>query len=348
MKLVLAYNGRRTDSPAEAEFDDPETIAAVRCGLVECGHEVHLLDVTELSLTEVIAQLQAFAPELIFNMVEGQHGRMREALYPGVFELLGYAYTGSDAYTLTVTLDKWLTKLMVAASGVHTPRAQLLTGEAASLVADGSIAIEVPLPAIVKPNFEGSSKAISDDCVVFDEASLRRVLKSALEKFPTGVLIEEYIAGTDITVPIVEGIGASAHAGVLAPASYFIEESVRSRYNLYDYRLKNLFYDLVHPQCPAPISDVLLQQLRRDTIKVMRVLGIRDIGRADFRVTEDGRAYFLEMNALPSLTPNVSLFMATALEGFSFAQTLGRIVTNAEIRRKMKNAAAKPATKSAP
>ena len=40
---------------------------------------------------------------------------MREAFYPALFEELGIPYTGSDAYTNAITLDKWLTKLMVAA-----------------------------------------------------------------------------------------------------------------------------------------------------------------------------------------------------------------------------------------
>ena len=33
--------------------------------------------------------------------------RAREAFYPALFEELNYPYTGSDAYVLTVTLDKW-------------------------------------------------------------------------------------------------------------------------------------------------------------------------------------------------------------------------------------------------
>ena len=42
---------------------------------------------------------------------------MREAFYPALFEELGIPYTGSDAYVLTVTLDKWLTKLVLARAG---------------------------------------------------------------------------------------------------------------------------------------------------------------------------------------------------------------------------------------
>ncbi len=50
----------------------------------------------------------------------------------------------------------------------------------------------------------------------------------------------------------------------------------------------------------------------------MRALGIRDVGRIDFRVGEDGRIYLLEVNALPSLERGASLFAAAAREGLDY------------------------------
>ena len=67
--------------------------------------------------SHLAARIEAFAPDLIFNTAEGRRGRAREAFYPALFEELGFPYTGSDAYVLTVTLDKWLTKLVLARAG---------------------------------------------------------------------------------------------------------------------------------------------------------------------------------------------------------------------------------------
>ena len=187
-------------------------------------------------------------------------------------------------------------------------------------------------PVIVKPNFEGSSKGIGDDCVACDPASLRVIVQKALERFPSGVLIEELITGIDLTVPVVEAVGAPDRGGVLSPASYSVHPSARSRYNLYDYRLKNLQPDLVGVCCPAEISAALKAELQRDTLTAIRALGVRDLGRADFRLSEDGSLYFLEMNALPSLESCSSIFEATALEGLSYAQTLAHIVEHAAAR----------------
>lgn len=126
MKIAFTYNLRLTDAEEEAEFDTPETVEAISQALAKDGHEVQRIEVTGPA-SHLSARLEAFSPDLIFNTAEGRRGRAREAFYPALFEELGYPYTGSDAYTLTVTLDKWLTKLMLAAQGVESPRGRLLT-----------------------------------------------------------------------------------------------------------------------------------------------------------------------------------------------------------------------------
>ena len=90
-------------------------------------------------------------------------------------------------------------------------------------------------PVIVKPNYEGSSKGIGDDAVARDARALLEMLPEVLKKYPIGVLVEEFIAGSDVTVPFIEGIGDD---GVLLPVDYLFEAGARSRFNLYDYRLE--------------------------------------------------------------------------------------------------------------
>ena len=57
-------------------------------------------------------------PDLVFNTAEGTRGRFREAFYPALFDRLGMPFTGSDAYTCALTLDKQATKLVLAQHGV--------------------------------------------------------------------------------------------------------------------------------------------------------------------------------------------------------------------------------------
>ena len=168
MKIAFTHNLRLSDAEEEAEFDPPETIEAITAALSKGGHEVLKIEVSGPA-SHLASRLEAFSPDLIFNIAEGRRGRAREAFYPALFEELGYPYTGSDAYALTVTLDKFLTKQVLRAQGIDTPQARLLTArdlpDAAKIdgVLGGSHG--VPIPAIIKPNFEGSSKGISDDSV---------------------------------------------------------------------------------------------------------------------------------------------------------------------------------------
>src|SRR5258708_22048136 len=230
MKIAFTHNLKLTDAEEEAEFDTVETVSAIAGALTTCGHEVEKIEVSGPA-SHLAARIEAFTPDLIFNTAEGRRGRAREAFYPALFEELGYPYTGSDAYVLTVTLDKWLTKLILAGQGVDTPRGRLVTARDLPQLEKQEGSLGVPVPAIVKPNYEGSSKGIGDDAVARDAKQLKTLLARAVEQYPAGVLVEEFISGNDITVPFVEGVGDD---GVLAPVEYVVDPAARSKYNIYD------------------------------------------------------------------------------------------------------------------
>src|SRR3954466_7263123 len=126
MRIALTHNLNITRSPDEAEFDSPATIDAIAGALERSGHEVDRIEVSGPA-SRVIARLEALQPDLIFNTAEGHKGKTREAFYPALFDELGFPYTGSDAYTLCITLDKALTKRILSGFGVPTPRARLVT-----------------------------------------------------------------------------------------------------------------------------------------------------------------------------------------------------------------------------
>jgi D-alanine-D-alanine ligase len=334
MKVAFTYNLRLTDAEEEAEFDTPETVDAIAGALAKGGHDVARIEVTGPA-SHLAARLDAYSPDLIFNTAEGRRGRAREAFYPALFEELGYAYTGSDAYTLTVTLDKWLTKLVLSAQGIESPRGKLCTARDLPEIRSGDSSLSVPLPAIVKPNYEGSSKGISDESVARDGRTLRTILTRALELYPQGVLVEEFIPGIDVTIPFIEGVGPKDAEGVLTPVEYAIDPQARSRFNIYDYRLKNTDPGRVNVRCPADLPRDVTARLRALGRTVVRAIGLRDVARLDFRLAEDGRIYLLEVNALPSLEPGAGLFAASRREGLSYEDTIAAVLESAAVRWKL-------------
>ncbi len=330
MRIALTHNLRLSDSEEEAEFDTEATVNALAQAMERLGHRVERMEVSgPASLTA--ARLEAYAPDLIFNTAEGRRGRFREAFFPALFEELGFAYTGSDAYALAVTLDKQLTKLVLREHSIRTPGWQFVERNA-DLRPE-----ELHFPVIVKPNFEGSSKGISQDSVAENVDSLRAKVSAALERYPDGVLVEEFIVGRDLTVPFLETVD-NDFAGVLSPVEYVIDGSqVQGRkYAIYDYELKTKFERAVSVQAPAKISIEMSDRIRKTAKTIFQKLDCRDLGRIDFRLSDAGVPYFLEMNALPSLEPGAGIYAAGALEGLHFDGVIDAVIQSAARRYRIK------------
>src|SRR5207244_10383021 len=97
-------------------------------------------------------------------------------------------------------------------------------------------------------------------------------------------------------------------------------------------RLKNELYDKVDVRCPPDLPRDVLARIGGIAKTVYRTLSMRDLGRIDFRLADDGRIYFLETNALPSLEKGAGLFAAAAREGLSYEGALAAVVRSAARR----------------
>jgi len=347
MRIALTHNLRLSDSEEEAEFDSPATVDALAAAIERLGHRLERVEVSGPA-SRTVSRLEAYNPDLVFNTAEGRRGRFREAFYPALFDELGVPYTGSDPYALAVTLDKQLTKLILAQHGVQTPRWQFVE-EPSQLKLVG-----FRFPLIVKPNFEGSSKGITQDSVVEDPAQIKDAVQKALAKYPAGVLVEEFIVGRDLTVPFLEAVSPST-GGVLQPVEYIIDEALAGarKYAIYDYDLKTKTDAAVSVRCPAQHSRQIIEKAQKAARVIFETLQCRDLGRIDFRVTPEGEVYFLEINALPSLEPGAGIYASAALEGLHFDAVIAAVIQSATARYKLKDkdkdkSRSKPARKTGP
>lgn len=345
MRIALTYNLRLSDSEDEAEFDSQETVNALATAIERLGHRLERFEVSGPA-SRTVARLEAYSPDLIFNTAEGRRGRFREAFYPALFEELGFAYTGSDAYALAITLDKQLTKLILSKHGIRTPGWQFVE-KLEELRAEN-----LRFPVIIKPNFEGSSKGITQDSIAetVDEARLK--VAAALVKYPAGVLVEEFIAGRDFTVPFLAAVD-NGHDGVLVPVEYAIDPAVASarKYAIYDYDLKSKDENAVSVRAPANLPPRTMEDVRKMARTIFKVLDCRDLGRLDFRLSDAGVPYFLEINALPSLEPGASIYAAAELEGIHPDGVINAIIQSAARRNKIKDSGrrqGRPTRKSGP
>jgi len=345
VRVALTYNLRLSDAEEEAEFDTEETVNALAAAIERLGHRLERFEVSGPA-SRTVSRLEAYTPDLIFNTAEGRRGRFREAFYPALFEELGFPYTGSDAYALALTLDKQLCKLVLRDHGIRTPGWQYVN-DLSELKAEN-----LRFPVIVKPNFEGSSKGITQDSIAENVQDLKAKTAAALERYPAGLILEEYITGRDLTVPFLAAV-QNDYGGVMNPVEYVFDPKVVAgrKYAIYEYDLKTKFDDAVSVRAPAKIPPEVAADVRRMAQRVFQVLDTRDLGRIDFRLSDAGVPHFIEINALPSLEPGAGIYASAELEGLHFDGVVDSILQSAARRYRLKDSPrrqSKPTRKSGP
>ena len=321
MKVGFVYNLQTEKTTDEAEFDTAETIEAIANAIAIAGHDVFRIEMTPDE--RWIGRLKNAHCDVVFNTAEGFRGVGRESLGPIIYEQLNIPYIGPGPYVSFLTLDKYLTKQMVAMRHVPVAEGQFIN----NLQELSAVAGEIPFPVIVKPNYEGSSKGITAESICHDEVALQKVVSQSLTQFPEGVLIERFIPGKDVSVGYVGELGSN---GILEPFEYTAPN--RTENWVYDYQLKNIADADVGCLCPAELPAGVLRRIKQLMRRCVNALGIVDMGRADFRVNEKGEVFFIEFNALPSLQPDAGIFSASKLLGLDYASTIAAIV-NAGIKR---------------
>lgn len=329
MKIAFVFNRKTSQSIEQAEFDTPETISAIHHALGSGGHVVFDIEMDLEALSSLwIQRLSEVKPDIIFNTAEGYSGIGRESLGPIVFEQLRIPYVGSGPYGCFLTLDKFLTKQMVAQRKVPVVEGYFVNSPDELQ----SIACEIVYPAFVKPNYEGSSKGITERSICKDVDELLSYGTECLRFFPHGILIERFIVGKDISIPYIAGLG---DGGILEPLDYVFTAKTAMETNIYDYNLKNLMSTSVGVRCPAVLEPGMKALLVEMMKRIIPSLGVMDFGRADFRITPDNEIYFLEMNALPSLEPESGIFEAAKVLGLTYGETILKIVEAALCRHKL-------------
>ena len=325
MRIAFVYNLRTKDSEDEAELLTPVIIDTVVQGLTSLGHKVIQVEASGKP-HEFVEKLLNAEPDIVFNAAEGRVGSAREAFYPGLYEQLGIPFTGAGPSLLHMNLDKHLAKTVVAAHGVAVPKGMLV------LRKDQALPEDLEYPLMIKPNAEGSSKGITQDSVVETPAAARKRIDALLDLYPQGVVVEEFIDGRELSVPILE-----AFPGKLLEIveHTFNLEAIGGKYNIYDYDMKSsaeVAQKAVNIVCPAVLEpaerDAVLEMARR----VFAVMDCPDLGRVDIRLRKDGKPFFIELNPLPSLHPVASMTIGAKASGLAYRDIM-RLVIRSAARR---------------
>ncbi len=308
-----------------AECDSDETIQAVGKALAD-RHEVHFIE----SDNEAYNRLERLKPDLVFNIAERLVGPNRESHMPIVCEMLGLPYTGSDPLTLGICLDKSRAKEILSWHGVANP-AFVVVSDVAAIPAD------FPVPAIVKPLYEGSSKGIKNDSVVRSRAVLLERAGEIIAAYRQPVIIERFLPGREFTVGV---LGNDPNYEVLPIVEIDHSELPPGAEPIYSYEAKWIWDTPDKPlamfKCPAPVGDELRKKIEDLVTRTCSILRVRDWCRVDVRLDEAGEPNIIELNPLPGILPdpkeNSCLPKAARTAGYSYSDLINRVVDEAAAR----------------
>ncbi len=328
--VALVYNVKTRshsdpDYELESEFDSPETIEAIGNAIRANGYDLTPVEMNRNMADELIRA----GTDVVFNIAEGFQHRTREAQVPAICDLLGIEHTGGDATCLAVTLDKEITNKLMASEGILVPRSRVIRRL--------SQLPKLPLkfPIIAKPVFEGTSKGIYENSVASNLEELEQVVKRLGNSITSGILCEEYIRGREFTV----GVLGTESLRILGPCEIVFKDRGHKapRFPVYSFEAKqspdpinNEYFEI---RCPAEIDRAMDGAIRKFARRCFRIVQCRDVARIDFRVTDQGQIFFIEINPLPGLSPGFSdLTILAEKSGMAYADLIGAILQPA-VRR---------------
>jgi D-alanine-D-alanine ligase len=336
------------------DLDSPKTTDALVKALEYNGHEAAFFEASIHAPHNLIEKLQAYKPDLAFNIAESHFGNGRESQIPALLEMLRIPYTASNVLTLALALDKPMTKRLLMYHGLPTPEFQVFERPDEPIHDELMNGGDLRWPLFIKPSREGTGMGVSGASIIRTVAELRERVAEHIRRYDQPILCERYIRGREVTLGVIGNIkpnGTSRSSeratfnGLPEELTFFPPLEVNtsaypeSEADLYTNRMKVELAEDFHYFCPAPLDDDLHHRLKVLTAEVFRVLGCYDVARVDFRLDADNHnePYILEINPLPGLNPGYSdLCIEANAGGWTYEQLIGRIVDLAAERHSLK------------
>ncbi len=296
----------------DAEYEPERTIAALEGALRHLGHTPVRLGNVPALLTAM--QRGPLGLDAAVTIAESYGSRNREAHAPVLLELAGVPTLGSDALTLSASLDKHLTKVVARHAGLATPDWAVVRSP------DDLAGLDVPYPVFVKPRYEGTAKGIAPTSRCDGPAALRAEVGRQAALYRQDLLVEAFVEGAEFTVGVVghdppEALPALQRA-VEATTGIGLHALER-----HEDPARPFAYDL-----GIPIDEALEFGLQRAALAVHDALECRDFSRSDFRVDAAGRVWFLEINPLPTFAPDGTFAILAELAGRPYEAFLADVL----------------------
>jgi D-alanine-D-alanine ligase len=277
------------------------------------------------SAPQIERAVRQFRPHAVFNFCEALAGESRlEPLVPLVLERLGVAFTGSPSSALRTCLDKFETNEILRRGGVPVPSTARVTNK--------DVRCDLRYPVIVKPEREDGSVGIDASSVVHSDDALRLQVLSLLETYGR-VVVQEYVEGREVACALL----GYPQPRVLPLGEITFGEALREADmpNILTYASKwdpeSLAYDATR-SVTAAIEPVLAGRIAAVARRTFELLGMRDYGRVDMRVTATGEPLVIDVNPNCDVSRDGGFMRAARRQGIRYEDAVATILRCALMR----------------
>ena len=237
--------------------------------------------------------------DVIFLALHGGAGE--GGTLQALLELTGIPFTGSGMLGSAVAMDKDVAKRLFRVVAVPTPDWLMAP------VTVEDVERSIGWPAVVKPSKQGSTVGLT---IVKKPEDLQAAIDLAY-KFDDEVMIEQFIPGRELTVPVL--------GDDVLPVGEIVPKN-----EIFDYESKYQAGGATET-FPADLTGPQTIEVQMLALNAHRALKLRGFSRIDFRLDAEGRFWCLEANTLPGLTA-ASLFpKGAAAAGIPFPELCDKL-----------------------
>ena len=306
----------------EIEVFDIKTEYDVCQGLEELGHEIREVGIKN-DLGPLDRAIEEFQPHIVFNLLEEFRGNvLYDYAVVSYLELKHVPYTGCNPRGLVIARDKALAKKVLAYHRIGLPRfavfpIDLKTKRPKSL----------GFPLIVKSLIAEGSSGLGYRSVVHNDEQLEERVRLVHQRLRTDAIAEEFIEGRELYV----GVIGNHRLEILPTWELFVDNLPPGAPRIATSKVKwdpeyQEKYDIKIDRA-RKLPDGVEREIGQVSKRIYRRLGLSGYARIDFRLSEEGKLYFLEANPNPDIADTEELASAAQAAGIEYHPLLQKVVS---------------------
>ena len=305
----------------EREQYDFKTEYDVMTTLRQLGHQVMPLAVRD-ELTPIRAAIEEWKPDIVFNLLEEFLGRQDfDHHVVSYLELMQIPYTGCHPRGLVLSRDKALSKKLLAYHHLVVPKFAVFPRGRRVHRPKG---LEFPL--IVKSLVDEASLGLSQASIVESDEKLAERVSFIHQRNGTDAIAEQFVEGREFyagiigntrleVLPIWELLFENMPKGSVSIATAHVKHDP-------EYQKRRGIYQ----QHADDLDDSLREHIIKTSKRIARILDLDAYNRIDYRLSPDGKLYFLEANPNPDIAASQEFASAAEEAGTPYPELLERIL----------------------